>query len=151
MGYKTWQHKEKLLNDINIRKVLFLWVAYLICFVILRNTKVYLTDLMENAQLWEKVIYKIASTICQIGYSSIGICAFYSTAILFTKHYKLKQWYINLGGLCFGVYIFQEFIIKYLYYYTELPSATGFMLLPWITFFITLIMAILLAKISKSL
>ena len=73
------------------------------------------------------------------------------TSILFTQKYKLKTWYISLGGMCFGVYIFQEFIIKYLYYYTDLGERVSYLVLPWIVFIITTVTSILLSKSTKTL
>ena len=72
-------------------------------------------------------------------------------AVLFTNPHNLPKCYINAGSLCFGVYVFQEFIIKYLYYYTELPVKVGYLALPWIAFIITLVLSLLLSKTTKSL
>lgn len=113
--------------------------------------KAHVVELYSTAPLVTKAGLKIVSTICQIGYSSLGVVAIYSMAVLFTSTHNLSKCYINTGSLCFGVYVFQEFIIKYLYYYTELPVKVGYLALPWITFVITLALALLLSKTTKSL
>jgi len=43
--------------------------------------------------------------------------------IVYIKHITLPQRLVNLTGMCFGVYLFQEIILMYMYYHTP-SSAT---------------------------
>ena len=58
---------------------------------------------------------------------------------------EIPQWLIKLGGLCFGVYLLQQFILMGLYYYTELPVILGCYWLPWVGFLIALIGSLVFA------
>lgn len=127
------------------------WLIFAIIFIGFRILTANLAESMETAPLLSKLVYKAISAACKITYSSLGVIAIYTTAIWFTKSHQLYKWYINVGGLCFGVYVFQEFIIKYIYYYTELPIIVGYIALPWITFIITLVLSLLLSQTTKSL
>lgn len=127
------------------------WSIFAIIFIGFRILMANLAGFMELAPLLSKLVFKTISTACKITYSSLGVIAIYTTAIWFTKSHQLYKWYINIGSLCFGVYVFQEFIIKYIYYYTELPVIAGYIALPWITFMITLTLSLLLTKTAKSL
>lgn len=49
---------------------------------------------------------------------------------------------ITLSGYCYGVYIYQQFILKFLYYKTSLPMAVDELMLPWIAFVITLALSL---------
>lgn len=61
---------------------------------------------------------------------------------------KSKPALITLSGYCYGVYIYQQFILQILYYKTELPYLVGAYELPWIAFIITLILSLLLCYIT---
>ena len=58
---------------------------------------------------------------------------------------EMQQWLIRLGGLCFGVYLLQQFILKGLYNYTNFPTILGCYWLPWVGFVVTLISSVLIA------
>ena len=150
-GYKVWQHGENFRLSVNSKNVMGFWSIFAIIFIGFRILMANLAGFMELAPLLSKLVFKTISTACKITYSSLGVIAIYTTAIWFTKSHQLYKWYINIGSLCFGVYVFQEFIIKYIYYYTELPVIAGYIALPWITFMITLTLSLLLTKTAKSL
>ena len=83
------------------------------------------------------------------GYSMIGTIALYLTAIYVTHQNNLKRWYIQLGSLCMGVYVFQQFILKMLYYQTYLPQITPEWVLPPIGFSIALLVSLILTYIIR--
>lgn len=151
VGYKFWQHGESFRENLNGKKVVVFSFLFSIIFVVLRTLSAYLLELADETSIIQKVVLIMASNSSKIIYSSFGVIAIYTLAVWFTKTYKLCSWYIQVGGLCFGVYVFQEFIIKYIYYYTEFPLSIGYKALPWLTFIITLVMSLLLSKTTKSL
>lgn len=151
LGYKMWQYKDKYISKVSISNTLKLWVAFIVTFIILRTFKANVVELSDAMNLPLKALLKTLSNVCTLIYSSLGLISIFFTSILFTQKYKLKTWYISLGGMCFGVYIFQEFIIKYLYYYTDLGERVSYLVLPWIVFIITTVTSILLSKSTKSL
>lgn len=51
--------------------------------------------------------------------------------------------FITLSGYCYGVYIFQQFVLKYLYYKTDFPILFSSVTLPWISLLLALILSIL--------
>lgn len=51
--------------------------------------------------------------------------------------------FITLSGYCYGVYIFQQFVLKYLYYKTDFPILFSSVTLPWISFLLALVLSIL--------
>lgn len=55
---------------------------------------------------------------------------------------------VDLSGLCFGVYIIQQFIIKGLYYHTDFALLMPAWAVPWVMASITLIASIALARIG---
>lgn len=61
---------------------------------------------------------------------------------------KSKPVLITLSGYCYGVYIYQQFIIQYLYYKTSVPLLVNEYALPWIGFVVALVLSILLCWVS---
>ena len=86
---------------------------------------------------------------CTLVYATIGAMALFLTAVFVTKRRKLKRWYVNLGALCMGVYIFQQFILKGLYYHTAISSRVSNWSLPIIAFTITLLASLILTYIFR--
>ncbi len=151
LGYKTRQYKGQCRFRLSLRSNIGLWLAFAVTFVALRMLKAHLSGITVTAPLIGKILYNIVSRGCQLSYSILGVFAIFCTALYFIQKHNLPQWYKDIGALCFGVYVYQEFIIKYLYYYTDLPYRISYLLLPWVAFVITLILSLLVAKVSKSL
>lgn len=55
-----------------------------------------------------------------------------------------KVWIIKLSGYCYGVYIYQQFVLKWLYDKTTLPALVGEVWLPWLAMVITTVVCLLL-------
>ena len=64
------------------------------------------------------------------------------------KGLAIPRWLVELNGLCFGIYLFQQFILQILYYKTSLPSLVGPYWLPWVGLIVTLCISWLLTKLS---
>lgn len=60
---------------------------------------------------------------------------------------SIAKWLISLSGCCYGIYIYQQFILQALYYHTQLPQMVG-QWLPWVGFFLTLIASYTAAMLS---
>jgi peptidoglycan/LPS O-acetylase OafA/YrhL len=73
-----------------------------------------------------------------------------SMSLIYTKHVTLSQRLVRLTGMCFGVYLFQEFILRLVYYYSPIPQYAGPYLLPWIGFIAALILSLLFTKLFLS-
>lgn len=61
----------------------------------------------------------------------------------FPKEIIIAKWTVALSGYCYGVYIFQQFILVYFYYYLHAAEYVNILWLPWIAFAITLILSVL--------
>lgn len=155
LGQIFWQNKEKYfsnLSNLSIQKIFSIWLVFMLVFVALRIIKADVMELADgNITLLQKISYNIISKTCQLVYATIGVTAIYTTGIFVTSKHKLSDWYIRLGNLCFGVYIFQEFILKYLYYFSNLPKICPPHVIPWVCFIITIILSLCLSKATKDL
>lgn len=131
LGTYMWIHKEPLIK-IKWNIIIPLAITYIIIFLI-------------SCCLTNKVLTNIITPL----YASLGCFVTYLLALKF-DYTKQKQNRINrIASMCFGVYIFQQFILIALYKHTPLYSIVGFYLLPWIGFVITIITSLALTYIVR--
>ena len=150
--YSGFIVKKKFVNfdfSIKRRNILFSWFLFVVAFVMLTllNNKVSSIDCDSN--LIFRVLRVIVIKFDRIVFSSLRILAMLFTAIYLTKKYELPQWVIKLGEYCFGVYLFQQFVLQLIYYHTQLPLILGPILLPWIATIITLVISIFLSYLLR--
>ena len=141
-------------NNISIDKYytstycIVLILLFVILFPSLTLIKEYINGLffegswdLPSKQIITKIIHKILINLVTIIYSLIGLAMLFVCVGTFEKkhHQPLPQWLINVGNLCMGVYLFQQFILMALYKHTILPAILGPVYLPWISFVIALI------------
>lgn len=87
----------------------------------------------------------------KIAYCLVGIFGIYSLVnyLLNKENIKVTSRTINLSALCYGIYLFQQFILQWLYYKTTMPSIVGPYLLPWVGLLITVIGSYILTKLCR--
>jgi hypothetical protein len=152
LGQVFWLNRCKFLSTFTLQRILSIWLLFLIVFIGLRILKANVMDVAEgNIPFVQKVVFNIISKACQLTYAFLGLTAIFATGLHVTSKHKLSKWYISLGDLCFGVYIFQEFILKYLYYFSELPKNCPPHVIPWVGFTITIVFSLCLSKATKNL
>lgn len=148
-GYALREHRwdEKL--RVNIHVIGVSWGVYIILFVCGTFCKELLDDSANHLPLLMKALCLSVGKLCQLIYASAGILAMFMLSLYITDRHQLPQWLIKCGTLCFGVYLFQQFILQLLYYRTNIPIEVGAMWLPWIGTIIALILSILLTLLVR--
>ena len=96
----------------------------------------------------------IAGKICMLIYSIAGVVMFLlvSRYIFKSKLDTIPNVLIEVSNLCFGVYLFQQFLLHAIYYNSSMPQSIGPVFAPWIAFVITLLLSLLLTwtvRLSK--
>lgn len=83
---------------------------------------------------------------CQIIYSLNGVFLIYITVNYLIQTYKIKLGYriVKLSAYCFGIYVFQEFIIRIFYYKCNAISVLNPYIFPWLCIIITLCISTIL-------
>lgn len=100
------------------------------------------------------LVIKVGAFLCkkylQLLCAASGVAFVYSIVNYFIegKGLTVPRWLVELNGLCFGIYLFQQFILQILYYKTSLPNLVEPYWLPWVGMIITLILSYLLTKLS---
>ena len=137
LGYVLFYKRETIIEKLNVRNIILAWLFFLIVFFLLRPLKDSFT-VGDNATLFYKGLTSMGQNFIQIVYSSIGAFAFYVSAYYYTHHRTLKAGTVQFAGCCFGIYLFQQFVLQCLYYRTSLPEVLGPYLLPWVGFLLAL-------------
>ena len=93
----------------------------------------------------------VIGKICMLGYSGAGIIMLMIVVGYVQKNSELKVplWMVEVGNLCFGVYLFQQFILQAIYYYTNMPGLIGAIFTPWVGFIIALTVSLLLTWLCR--
>ncbi len=137
LGYVLFLKREAIYEKLNVRNIMLAWFIFLIVFFVLRPLKDSFT-VGDNATLIYKGLTNMGQKFIQIVYASIGALAFYATAYYYTNNHSLKSSTVKLAGCCFGIYLFQQFVLRFLYYKTSLPTVIGPYWLPWAGFLLAL-------------
>ena len=97
-----------------------------------------------------KAIRLASFNICTLLTSINAIYTFYGVAnrSRVINWLKSKPALITLSGYCYGVYIYQQFILQFLYYKTNIPITVSEYALPWIGFAVTLFLSLALCWIT---
>lgn len=83
-------------------------------------------------------------------YSSIGIAFWYSISVHISQMVtRVPECIKHFNILSMGVYVFHQFILMFLYYYTSLPDICGSYLLPWIAIGLALPTSVMLSYIFR--
>ena len=93
----------------------------------------------------------LVGKMCILGYSSAGIIMIMIIVGYIEKRHGLivPRWMVEIGNLCFGVYLFQQFVLHALYYNTTLPQLISPYWLPWIGFILALIVSLVLSWLLR--
>lgn len=92
-----------------------------------------------------ELLKNLCTLIC--GLSAVGLMYGGINRFLVGK-VKLNRALIKLSGYCFGVYIYQQFILMGLYYHTSVPSLLPSALIPWVMTLATLAFSLLLTWLT---
>lgn len=141
-------------NDIEITSLLtrgniaisaLLYIILFVCSKLLFSSEL-IVDFSEES-IMHKAIFLMSNRIAVLIYSAVGL-----TFIYILINYLLNKDVLHVAPVmvkfstyCFGVYIFQQFILKYIVYNNALISLLGSYWLPWVAFVITLLLSVVLS------
>lgn len=151
LAFYVWNHRVVILDRfVNLKTVICSFLLFVILFVPLTlvREQIYL-QINDTNEIIFKAVYLCFGKLLQIIYATVGLLSFYITVLYFLKFIRIPQWLVNLNALCMGVYIIHQFILQYLYYYTDVPQYLGSYWLPWFGLFFSLFSSLLLAWLIR--
>lgn len=155
-GIILFKNKEKICTYLAKYKnaIWLFWLAFIVFFLFFTIVLQYLT-----AEVTSEIIIRIVrysgTTLIKMTYAAIGTFSIYITALQYTKVNHLATWIINVSSMCFGVYLFQQFILQLLYY--KIPLSMNPLVTPWVGFIIAIIASLIItfilmkSKIGRSI
>lgn len=147
LGYVVFKYKNQICNKwMNIPAIVFLWVFYL-AFVVIYN-------IIPNDICLETTVSKYALSLAKMMMRLLiccsGIMALYLTVIRYVSKetYKPSSFTLAASGLCYGVYVYHQFILQVINRYVPLSDYVGYYSLPWVGLLMTLVLSVLLTHFT---
>ena len=128
----------------NILRAVGIFVVAFCSFMLLKDRWQVASSFIEKAA--RLVTFNICTLLTAM--SLIYILYNLSNRTRVIEWLKAKTVLITLSGYCYGVYIYQQFILQYLYYKTSVPLLVNEYALPWIGFAVALVLSMLLCWMS---
>lgn len=149
LGFHLFPRRERLIEWFTYLRLLLLFGLFVVTFLV---THLYLGPLRElDKGTMVEIVIRTVERCGKIIFSVSGLlCAYLVVMKGLQRHatYVVPRWLTYTNTLCFGVYIFQQFILQLLYYHTELPTLVGPYWLPWIGFAIAVVGSVLLSALA---
>lgn len=146
MGTIMYSYKDLLTSHLRLKHVLLVWIASILIYMVVSEVHI-------NLSLSDSIMYKILSqsfhSVLLFITSLPVVISMYFTSILITREVQLNRNYVKIGTYCMGVYVFQQFILKYLYYHTSLPLFIDPFLLPFAGIAIAVVLSLSLSMLIK--
>lgn len=147
-GVVAYKYIDKVNAFVTKRRLIIGWVIFAIVFVVMRPLRDELCSSGSPSSLIN-VVSLIGGRACRLIYASCGTMVFWSTAVYFVHHNQLSSRATHFSSLCFGIYLFQQFILQLLYYRTCFPKLLGPYWLPWFGFVVTMLFSYIAADLVK--
>ena len=145
-GFVVYKHSDEIKNAITSRRLVVLWIVFFVLFVICRPMRDVLVPNSMSTNI-VKLIFVVGNHACQLLYAWSGLIAFYGAAVYFTQRHQLSEATQKMAAFCFGIYLFQQFVLQLLYYKTDFPLWVGPYWLPWCGFVIAAIISYVFSDI----
>lgn len=148
LGYCMWSHnvwlEEKCTKNSIIISLLILYCAL---FII---NRCYLSNLDLGDTIYMKIFGYGINSIVKLISSITGIFCVYLFVLKLVrkKNYVPSNFIIGASSLCYGMYVYHQFILKWLYLHTNVPTMVGSYLLPWVALLITVFLSYILTKLT---
>jgi hypothetical protein len=141
LGYVGWIYRGVVLKYIKGSYILGTLILYLFLVVFYQ----YIDSFIANKYLLfgTRVGVDFLMAVSGIIFSYLLVCCYISKS-----NFELSSKVFYLSSVCYGIYVYHQFLLKYLYYYTSFPMIVGEILLPWISFTLVVIASYILTVLS---
>lgn len=145
-GFLCYKYSDKIKSLITKSNLVFSWMVFIVLFIIFRPLRDVLSVDATLPRV-QKLLFSIGNHACQLFYACAGVIAFYATAVYYSRHHQLSKHTIKIAACCFGIYLFQQFVLQFIYYKTEFPVLVGSYWLPWCGFVIAAVVSYILSSL----
>ena len=148
LGYYLWTKRDYIFSKFLTRKWIFLlWSLYVFLVIILHTV---IPDIESTAQMFLKVMRLGFLNLLKLLISCVGIIALYISVCYFctNKNYVPKQWIVRASDNCYGIYVYHQFILVYLYYHTSLDMEYNQLIVPWVGLVVSLSISYIFTRLT---
>lgn len=147
-GYYLWIKRDYIFSKFLSKKWIIIFWSIYISLVIAFH--LIMPEINTTTLLIDKIIMLVVRNLFKLLISCIGILALYTTVCKYTSkaNYQPKQWIVNASNYCYGMYVYHQFILMYLYYHTSLDVNCNQFVLPWIGLMLSIIVSYILTKLT---
>ncbi len=139
LGVWSYKRKNEILQ-VPLSRIYLTWVIFVVTFIVVQLIR---RSLVFDTTLVGKVLSYELYTSTKLIYATIGLFALFYTSLAWIQHHLVSTLCVKLSGYCFGVYLFQQFILELLYYKTSTPDWVGPYWLPWIGFILAMTVSLI--------
>ena len=148
-GIMVYRHRQRVVDSINVAQVILFGSAFIALFL----AKCKMNEIKPMfVQSSDSLIVRGGVIEVKLYVRFLAAIAGSAFIYIITNYFVERRcmpipvWLQDFNQYCFGVYVFQQFILQILYYKTTLPGLVGPYWLPWIGFVIALIFSYALSK-----
>lgn len=150
LGGVFWKYTN-FISKYSTKKIIFLLSVLFVIFLVACNYLIeYNNSCIDGSSIYVKAILLSSNMFAKIILATTGILTLFLIASAYTRNHSLSAYTIQIGTLGYGVYIFHQFILVWLYYNTSLSDIVGGLWLPWIGLVSAVVISILLTIILRS-
>lgn len=149
-GYYLYENKEKIVEKCqNIPFIVVLCVLY---FTLLLVNYIWVipSGWEASAEGTMRYVRIFVSGGLKLLYSCCGIMALYLIVLRYSSkpNYCPSNLVLKSNSMCYGVYVYHQFLLVFLYYHTQLPVLVGSYALPFVGFAITFVVSVFLTWLT---
>lgn len=131
---------------VDYKNITLLFLLYIMLFLVLDYSRVLL---VERNGIELLVLFKIPLSmtikLLTIIISFCGLLFTYTLSLYISEKQYPNKFLISIGSCSMGIYICQQFVLKYLYYYTDIVVEVESHFLPFVCFAITAVLSYLIS------
>lgn len=127
------------------RNIVFLFVLYVILFVLYNYLCECTKEVGQDVSFYARAFNVLITRIVRVLQAALGLftCLTFVKYLIVNGLVKLSSAAIRISGYCFGVYLFQQFILSWCVDCPVLISALGPYAFPWVAFLLALGLSLL--------
>ena len=147
-GYYLWTKRDSLFKHcLTWKCIIFLWITYIVLVIFSHTVLVFDFSQMVS---YQKLVALLITNFVRLLIAFVGIVALYLTVCKFTtkKEFSPKRWVVSASDNCYGVYVYHQFILVWLYFYTPLVSLLPPLVVPWVGLAITLPVSLFATRLT---
>lgn len=149
IGGEFWKHTAEIKQYANIKNII---IGSIVFFTLLISVNIYMEfnlSIFNDIGYVEKAFYLTSNNLLKAILAFVGILTLFLIASIYTRNHSLGKWIIDIGVLGYGVYIFHQFILRWMYYNTALSDTLSGGLLPWVGLVTALLLSSLLTILLR--